>query len=447
MKRKIMALITAAVLALMMFPAFADAAAPSAANEYELSVSLTESIEKNVMGYEFSSATPLTGRLSVINEYVTALYPGLVQLTMFNPSSGNYRIVIELIDGGNQALARGEAVKVVNSVIKKDMNAAEKITAIHDYMTAHCRLDVGDAQNMAQMTAYGVLVNKRGTPRGFAEAFSLMCSVAGVPCVLVTGLSGDGQAKGAHYWNLVYDGSSWKHVDSVYDLTSGPAGYRGSTYLLVEDSVFPKGREWNKAAYSALVEYAYPMYEQTAKKLDAMGLFAGTESGYELTAKPTRAQCAVMLVRLLGKESAVRFASQFYTDVQPFADVPSWAAPYVGYLWENKLTNGVDASGNYGSARQAAMNDYLTFMLRLLGYSDPSDFTWANARDTAVRIGILTDARADIIAAKGFTRGDLVLISYNALKCEFKGGRGRLIDSLLESGAVGLTAARSAGLV
>ena len=47
-------------------------------------------------------------------------------------------------------------------------------------------------------------------------------------------------------------------------------------------------------------------YTNCADSLHEMGLFQGTQNGYDLDRTPTRAEAAVMLVRLLGKEAEVK---------------------------------------------------------------------------------------------------------------------------------------------
>lgn len=69
-----------------------------------------------------------------------------------------------------------------------------------------------------------------------------------------------------------------------------------------------------------------------ANILKELGLFIGTDKGYELERKPTRAESAVMLVRMLGKEKAA--VEKNYPT--PFTDVPVWASPFVGYLNSSK---------------------------------------------------------------------------------------------------------------
>ena len=77
-------------------------------------------------------------------------------------------------------------------------------------------------------------------------------------------------------------------------------------------------------------------FTNCADALHEMGLFSGTDKGYELDRAPTRAESAVMLVRLLGGEKEAT-EKNYKT---PFTDVPDWAAPYVGWLYENDLTAG-----------------------------------------------------------------------------------------------------------
>ena len=63
-----------------------------------------------------------------------------------------------------------------------------------------------------------------------------------------------------------------------------------------------------------------------------MGLFQDTQNGYDLDRTPTRAEAAVMLVRLLGKETEVKTLT--YT--APFTDLKGWEKPYVQYLYSQR---------------------------------------------------------------------------------------------------------------
>lgn len=167
---------------------------------------------------------------------------------------------------------------------------------------------------------------------------------------------------------------------------------------------------------------------ELASDLKALGLFQGvSETNFALGRAPTRTEALVMLIRTLGVEKDALAGGWSH----PFTDVASWAGDYVGYAYQNKLTDGVSADRFGTSNASAAM--YLTFVLRALGYSDDGglDFTWDNPYALARRIGILP-AGTDL---DQFMRSDVVLVSYAALGARIKGSENTLADKLIEDGA------------
>ena len=148
--------------------------------------------------------------------------------------------------------------------------------------------------------------------------------------------------------------------------------------------------------------------EKQADALNEMGLFKGTDNGYDLENVPTRAQSSVMLVRFLGKEKEAMGLE--YT--APFNDVADWAKPYIQYLWQNGLANGY-GDGRYGADDPCTAQMYATIVLRVLGYSDKDakDFTYDKAIEFATEKGL-------DCPAEGFLRGDMVGMTYSALSLE-----------------------------
>lgn len=170
-------------------------------------------------------------------------------------------------------------------------------------------------------------------------------------------------------------------------------------------------------------------YTSCAEQLDKLGLFEGTGQGYALDRTPTRAEAAVMLVRLLGAEQdalALEYAA-------PFADLYEWQQPYVQYLYENGLTTGVSATA-FAPERACSAQMYAAFSLRALGYSEASgDFTYAQALDFAEQIGLYDPA---VVDTADFRRDDAVAASYTALSLSPKGEDGMLLDRLVRDGSV-----------
>ena len=154
--------------------------------------------------------------------------------------------------------------------------------------------------------------------------------------------------------------------------------------------------------------------QDAAEALYQLGLFQGTGKNadgspkFDLDRAPTRAEAVTMLVRLLGKETEAK-SSEW--DI-PFTDVADWAKPYVGYAYESKLTNGVSET-RFGGNQTVTAVQYLTFVLRALGYESGKDFLWNAAWELSDRIG-LTDGQYGAQTTR-FLRGDAAVISYNAL--------------------------------
>ena len=172
-------------------------------------------------------------------------------------------------------------------------------------------------------------------------------------------------------------------------------------------------------------------YTYYADALNDLGLFSGSTSGYELERASTRTEGLVMLLRLLGEENR----ALNYKGSHPFSDVPSWADRYVAYAYEKGYTSGI-GNGLFGSQNTLTLNDYMTFLLRALEYSDKNgDFTWADSANYAVNIGILTQSEMQTIKNRNiFYRDDLVYASYKALFANCKNETFKLSDKLISSG-------------
>ena len=169
-------------------------------------------------------------------------------------------------------------------------------------------------------------------------------------------------------------------------------------------------------------------YTNCADSLHEMGLFQGTQNGYDLDRTPTKAEAAVMLVRLLGKEADAKALT--YT--APFTDLKGWEKPYVQYLYNNGLANGTSKT-TFNPTGKCTAQMYATFLLRALGYSDSADFTYANALETAREQGIYDTG---VINMQNFLRDDVAAASYTALSVSPKNGEGTLLDQLVSENAV-----------
>ena len=169
-----------------------------------------------------------------------------------------------------------------------------------------------------------------------------------------------------------------------------------------------------------------------ADSLNKLGLFAGTGTNpdgtpiYNLEGIPTRSQAITMLVKLLGKETeAINGTWEI-----PFTDVANWAKPFVGYAYANGLTAGTSAT-TFGGNDPVTATQYLTFVLKALGYEVGKDFQWNKAWELSDELGI-TDGRYNEVNPD-FLRGDIAMISNNALDKSLKGKDMMLLTMIQEN--------------
>ncbi len=174
---------------------------------------------------------------------------------------------------------------------------------------------------------------------------------------------------------------------------------------------------------------------EAAHNLHILGLFQGTGQDangnpiFGLDRVPNRYEAVTMLVRLLGKEDDA-LSGNWAT---PFNDVAEWAKPYVGYAYANELVYGTSAT-TYGGNAKVTASQYVTFVLRALGYDSSTDFQWDKAWELSDKIG-LTDGRYTP-GTTVFVRGDLAIISESALDCCLKNSSVSLCDKLMQEGVL-----------
>lgn len=175
--------------------------------------------------------------------------------------------------------------------------------------------------------------------------------------------------------------------------------------------------------------------QEDAELLYNLGLFKGSGTNPDGTPKfsldraPTRAEAVTILVRLMGKEDEA--LSKSWTT--PFTDLPEWAVPYVGYAYTNGYTNGVEDT-RFGAAAPVSAAQFLTFLLRALGYADGTDFSWQTPWALTDQLGI-TDGEYTSQTTT-FLRADSAAVSASALYAPIKGTEQTLLKFLLDSGAI-----------
>ena len=215
---------------------------------------------------------------------------------------------------------------------------------------------------------------------------------------------------------------------------------QGRRYLVMEDTVATVTVTSPTAVLSlegwhTLTESGRTDYNALAEALSILGLFRGSDtgygSGYDLELPPTRIQGLIMFLRLIGEEQAA-LAS---TAACPFTDVPAWCQSYVAYAYEKGYTKGMDEAARYFGTNDAlTAGQYVTFLLRALGYSEGGgapDFTWDTALQRGEALGVLTAGERQLLEGGPFLRAHVAYLSYFALDARQKDGAMTLQERLV----------------
>ena len=178
--------------------------------------------------------------------------------------------------------------------------------------------------------------------------------------------------------------------------------------------------------------------QHCADKLAALNLVRDDGSGYQLDAPVTRAQAAVLLVRLAGAETA----AENDTWISGFLDLPAWAHTEITYAAHRGWVSGVDGY-TFRPDSPVTANAWCTMLLRMLGYSDKDgDFTVEDAPLFAQRIGLLSWTCTGLMS-----RGDVFETMAAALTFPLRDGSGTVIEALVESGTCSRAVASALGLL
>ena len=348
-------------------------------------------------------------RDAYVFEYIPAPVHGYIQVT-YN-------------DASRHADAEAEAARLAKTLVHADMSEWEKYKAIYTYLLDHVEYDMHAALNQGTehgspaFSAYGALVDGLAVCDGISAAFAMICRAAGLPCIYVA------SPEMNHSWNAVWYQGEVHHVDITYDLT----GHTRDRYFMLDERQIARDHSWDQTVLQKLTDSIWDERYVSAYILNTIGgLFRGTDQGYELDRKPTRAEAAIMLVRFLGMEAdALANSDRMH---MPFTDVNPAHAPYIAMLYAKGLTRGTTDT-TFSPNAEVQPRDYMTFMLRALGYSEQDgSFKWETAVEDSLRLGVLDADGYAALTTHTFDRGRMAQVSLAVLQAEVQTGETLMVE-------------------
>jgi len=327
-----------------------------------------------------------------------------------------FKIMLE--DKDNDAIADSkdfvdESIEVIDNAAASSVNEEELVkTAVRKAVADKVKSELLSTATNVNLLAGEKVTARTGTKMVITSGEAMLFGVKGDAINLTRG----GLA------NVGTKAPLNTHYFFAADNTSGFEATVDNTNILV----------FGQYKKTALYE---PVNTKYAQALYDLGLFRGTNDGFDLHKKGDRLQGLIMLIRLMGYEDeALAHSGQ-----TQFTDLTGWfeGHKYIGYGYENGITKGTNTENTtFSPSMELDEKMYYTFVLRALGYDDGAgDFHWEKTSESkAVELGLITKAEQAEIAENGLYRDYIVKISYNALKAKIKGTNQTLAQKLISDG-------------
>ena len=159
------------------------------------------------------------------------------------------------------AKIRRKVNEIVSGCIRSGMSDREKALALHDWLIMNNHYDLTYTIHSPE----GVLLRGSGVCQSYTEAYSLLCTRAGLANKVLSGqtTSSSSSSPGNHSWNLVRIDGHWYHIDCTWDdpvystekveVDNSPAvsGMESHEYfMLTDEQIKAKRHSWS-SEYSA----------------------------------------------------------------------------------------------------------------------------------------------------------------------------------------------------
>lgn len=173
------------------------------------------------------------------------------------------------------------AAEIFRSLYREGMSDYEFVVALNNYIVEHVPYDYSvldkkpfTAEDRESYEIDGPLFKGKGVCSAKSKFFSLLCGLANIKTVLVTGALKSSTRGSRHAWNKVYlqkpgdEGARWWNIDTTGNRThrAGENTDRGD-YFLVDDRRiqrthvfidYPDSSEYKQANFASTGSFDYP---------------------------------------------------------------------------------------------------------------------------------------------------------------------------------------------
>ncbi len=130
---------------------------------------------------------------------------------------------------------------IIDEIVHPEMAEVQKFKAIYDYIMHTVKYDYEALENHTEGSVLdqqpiGALKSGLAVCGGYAHTLELLCVLADIDCIYITGFAGTGGQGGLHAWNKVKIDGQWYNVDVTWD--DSEYGQYTYDYFLVSDQKF-----------------------------------------------------------------------------------------------------------------------------------------------------------------------------------------------------------------
>ncbi len=168
---------------------------------------------------------------------------------------GSSELSLQVENRAAQEQAESFALGIVRSLQLDGMDTRARMLALHDWLIVNCAYDLSIGDDGAldgaapPFTAAGALVNGTAVCMGYARAYQMLCSAAGIDTFFVVSETMN------HAWNAIVLDGELLFVDCTYDdpVPDRP-GVASHQYFLVDAQTLRRTHSWDEAFYEALCD-------------------------------------------------------------------------------------------------------------------------------------------------------------------------------------------------
>ena len=325
-----------AIAAGVMFLAYAYAKKEGLFYDYPEAEYLTE---------EEAASRPVYGLLSKNEQAIyTALYRGISDMKTNIPMPGDingeiYSKVYQIVEKEEPELFyldsiyyTAEKVREAKVVFRDEVGIEDKKAAlesaadramegmpsgsdydkalyINDYLAKNCVYVTG-REGGYPATAYGCLVEGNANCEGYAKAFRLLSTKAGIKSAVIIGVTSEGEN---HAWDQVEIGGDWYNVDTTWDDTDDEVGVR-RMYFLCSDEYFSRTHTTDETLFEA-----FPCETEEENYYVRSGLFVNdVDQAGEILAREFSAGSQTIDLRFADPETYDAFKQRYIENEEIF---------------------------------------------------------------------------------------------------------------------------------